>query len=211
MSTDSKNSCSNCDRLTILLDEKDREIQALLAKIEDLSRHDPLTGALNRRSLTHILTAELQRSYRTGQPFCFAIINLDHFRSVNEKFGHPVGDIVLKTIAETSKNLLRVLDRFGRLGGEEFGIVLPATWLDQGVLAINRLSKAVAECGWEHITPGQLITFSTGITTNAPGDTAESITKRAEKALHQAKNDGRNRIVQAEEPLPEGMPIDMNE
>jgi diguanylate cyclase (GGDEF)-like protein len=211
MNTDSKNSCGNCARLTALLEEKDREIQALLAKVDDLSRHDPLTGALNRRSMTHILTAELQRSYRTGQPFCYAIIDLDDFRNVNEKFGNPVGDIALKTIAETSKSLLRVLDRFGRLGGEEFGIVLPATWLDQGVLAINRLSKAIAECGWEHITPGQVITFSTGITTNAPGDTAESITKRAEKALYRAKNEGKNRIVQEEEPLPEGMPIDMDD
>jgi diguanylate cyclase len=210
MNTDSKNSCSNCERLTVMLDEKDREIQALLAKVDELSRHDPLTGALNRRSMTHILTAELQRSYRTGQPFCFVIISLDHFSKVNEKFGHQVGDLTLKTIAETSKNLLRVLDRFGRLDGKEFAIVLPATWLDQGVLAINRLSKAVAECGWEHITPGQTVTFSTGITTNAPGDTAESITKRAEKALSQAKNEGRNRIIQAEEPLPEGMPIDMD-
>lgn len=208
---DSKNSCSNCERLAILLDEKDREIQALLAKIDELSRHDPLTGALNRRSMTHILTAELQRSYRTGQPFCYAIINLDHFRQANEKFGSPVGDIALKTVADTAKNLLRVLDRFGRLGGDEFGIVLPATWLDQGVLAINRLSKAVSECGWEHITPGLAITFSTGITTNAPGDTAESMAKRAEKALHQAKQEGRNRVIQAEEPLPEGIPINLDD
>lgn len=211
MSTDSNSSCSNCERLTVLLDEKDREIQALLAKVDELSRHDALTGALNRRSMTHILTAELQRSYRTGQPFCFAIIDLDDFRKINEKFGHPVGDIALKTVADTSKNLLRVLDRFGRLGGEEFGIVLPATWLDQGVLAIKRLNKAVAECGWEHITPGHALTFSTGITTNAPGDTAESMTKRAEKALYQAKSEGKNRIAQEEEPLPEGMPINMDD
>jgi diguanylate cyclase (GGDEF)-like protein len=211
MNTDSKNSCSNCERLSILLEEKDREIQALLAKVDDLSRHDTLTGALNRRSMHHILTAELQRSHRTGQPFCFAIIDIDDFRKVNEKYGHPAGDLVLKTIADTSKNLLRVLDRFGRLGGEEFGIVLPATWLDQGVLAMKRLSKAVAECEWGHITPGHAITFSTGITTNAPNDTAESLTKRAEKALYQAKSEGKNRIVQEEEALPDGIPIDMDE
>jgi diguanylate cyclase (GGDEF)-like protein len=211
MNTDAKNSCSNCERLTIQMDEKDREIQALLAKIDDLTRHDSLTGVLNRRTLIHILTAELQRSFRTGQPFSFAIINLDHFRDVNDKFGHPVGDIVLKTISETAMNLLRVLDRFGRLGGEEFGIILPATWLDQGVLAINRLTKAVAECEWQHITQGHAITFSTGITTNAPGDTAESIIKRAEKALLQAKTEGRNRIIQAEESLPEGIPINLDD
>jgi diguanylate cyclase (GGDEF)-like protein len=200
------NTCSNCERLENQLAEKEREIEALLEKVENMSRHDPLTGALNRRTLTHILGAELQRSHRTGNPFCFAIINLDHFRKVNDKFGHPVGDLVLKTIAETSMSLLRVLDRFGRFGGEEFGIILPATWLDQGVLAMIRLNKAIAACDWDHLTPGQTVTFSTGITTNAPGDTAEVIIKRAEQALMQAKNEGRNRIVQAEEALPEGVP-----
>jgi diguanylate cyclase (GGDEF)-like protein len=159
----------------------------------------------------HILTAELQRSQRTGQPFCYAMIDLDDFRKINEKYGHPAGDVVLKTIADTAKNLLRVLDRFGRVGGEEFGIVLPATWLDQGVLAMKRLSKAVAECGWEHITPGHVITFSTGITTNAPNDTAESLTQRAEKALYRAKAEGKNCIMQEEESLPDGIPVDMDE
>ncbi len=199
------NSCSKCERLENQLAEKDREIQALLAKIEDLSRHDPLTGALNRRSLTQILSAELQRSQRTGHPFCFAIVSLDHFKQVNEKYGHPVGDIVLKTVSETAIGLLRVLDSFARLGGKEFGIVMPATWLDQGAMAVNRLAKAVAEGEWNHVAPGYAATFSSGITSNALGDTAESIIKRAENALFQAKSEGRNRIVMAEEPLPSGL------
>jgi len=209
--TTASNACNNCVKLEIQLTEKDREIEALLAKIEELNRHDSLTGAFNRRTLIHILIAELQRSHRTGNPFCFAIINLDDFHLINEKFGHPIGDLALKTVSETAMNLLRVLDRFGRLGGEEFGIVLPSTWLDQGVLAMNRLNKAVAECAWDSITKGQSITFSTGITTNAPGDTAELMIKRAEKALYQAKSEGKNRIVQAEEPLPEGLPAGMDD
>ncbi len=189
--------------------EKDLELQFAHSKIEQLIRHDPLTGVLNRRTLIEMLDGELLRSRRTGHPFSFAIIDLDHFRVVNEKFGHPVGDTVLKTVSDTSMKLLRALDRFGRLGGEEFGIVLPATWLDQGAIAMARLAKAVAGCDWESIVPGMTVTFSAGITTNALGDTAESVIRRAEQALLQAKQEGRNRTVQAEEPLPEAPPADL--
>jgi diguanylate cyclase len=188
------------------LTNKEEEIRVAQAKIEQLARIDPLTGALNRRTLMEMLEAELQRSNRTGHPFCFVILDLDHFKGINDQFGHPVGDQVLKAMAETSIKLLRALDRFGRLDGEEFGIVLPATWLDQGVIAMNRLTKAVADRDWQAIAPGLKLTFSAGLTTNATGDTAESITKRAEKALAQAKSEGRNRTVQAEEALPD-MPI----
>jgi len=193
-------SCPTCARMRTQLSEKDLEIQSLQARIEELSRHDPLTGALNRRSLIQTLDAELQRANRTGHPFCFVIMDLDRFRDVNDKYGHPAGDAALKTISDTAMKLLRALDSFGRLGGEEFGIVLPVTWLDQAVIAMERLKKAVA--GSESIVPEMVLTFSAGITTNAFGDTAESMTKRVEKALDQAKREGGNRAVLAEEPLP---------
>lgn len=201
--------CPNCSRLRQQLSEKDQALQALRSQIEELSRYDPLTGVLNRRSLIEMLEAELQRALRTGHPFCFAIIDLDHFKEANDQYGHPVGDAVLKTVADTAMKLLRTVDRFGRLGGGEFGIVLPATWLDQGVIAMDRLTKAVAGCNWEGIAPGLAVTFSAGITTNAPMDTVDLITKRAEKALTQAKQEGRNRTVQVEEPLPDLPPMDL--
>lgn len=201
--------CPNCSRLRQQLSEKDQELQALRAQIDELARHDPLTGVLNRRSLIEMLEAELQRALRTGHPFCFAIIDLDHFKDANDQYGHPVGDAVLKTVADTAMKLLRTIDRFGRLGGGEFGIVLPATWLDQGVIAMDRLSKAVAGCNWEGLAPGLAVTFSAGITTNAPMDTVDLITKRAEKARYQAKQAGRNRTVQLEEPLPDFPPMDL--
>jgi diguanylate cyclase (GGDEF)-like protein len=185
-------------------------LAASLTKRDSLSRHDMLTGVLNRRALIETLDWELLRAKRTGHPFCFAIIDLDHFRAVNEKFGNECGDRVLKTVADTSTKLLRALDRFGRIGGEEFGIVLPATWLDQGVIAMGRLSKAVGECDWEKITPGVAVTFSAGITTNAVNDTAEVVIKRADEALLQAKREGRNRVAQAEEALPDMPPIDLD-
>ena len=182
------------------------ELQRLRAEVEGLIRHDPLTGVMNRRTLIEMLDAELLRSHRTGHPFCFAMVDLDHFSAVNQKFGRPVGDLVLKTFSDASMKLLRALDRFGRIGGEEFGIVLPATWLDSGIIAMNRLRAAVAACDWSSVTPQQMVTFSAGLTTNAPGDSAEKVLQRAEKALLQAKVDGRNCTVTIEDALPD-MPV----
>lgn len=186
------------------------ELAAALAKADALGNHDPLTGSLNRRALVDTLEWELLRAKRTGHPFCFAVVDLDHFRAVNEKYGSTAGDMVLKTMSDTSVKLLRALDRFGRLGGEEFGIVLPATWLDQGMIAMSRLTKAVDACNWEHIAPDLKLTFSAGITTNAVNDTAEIMMQRAEKALAQAKSEGRNRTVAMEEALPDMPPIDID-
>jgi diguanylate cyclase (GGDEF)-like protein len=203
-----KSSCESCDVLRAKLLEKDEEIQALRAKIDELGRHDSMTGALSRRTLTEFLETELQRAQRTGHPFCFAILDLDHFKTVNDRYGHPAGDHVLKAFAETALKLLRTVDRFGRMEGQEFGIVFPATWLDQGMIAMQRLRAAVAAYPWNEIAQGLALTFSAGLTTNAYGDTVEAMIHRAEQALAQAKQQGRNRTVQAEADLPDAPPID---
>jgi len=207
--TTEQDACPNCASLRQQLSEQDQAIQALRNQIEELSRHDPLTGVLNRRSLTEMLDAELQRSLRTGHPFSFAIIDLDHFGAANDQYGYLAGDAILKTVADTAIKLLRTVDRFGRLDSDQFGIVLPATWLDQGLIAMDRLSNAVAGCDWAGIAPGLTATFSAGITTNAPRDTSELIVRRAEKALAEAKQEGGNRTVQIEEALPDFPPMDL--
>lgn len=184
----------------------EEELRTLRSGISALIRHDVLTGVLNRRTLLETLGAELQRSHRTGQPFCLAIVDLDHFKRINELCGMAIGDTVLKTLADTAQKLLRGMDRFGRLGGEEFGIVMPATWLDSGVTAMTRLRAAVAACDWPGITgltDGTMVTFSAGVTINAPADTVSDLLQRAEAALLQAKLDGRNCTAILEEPLPD--------
>jgi diguanylate cyclase (GGDEF)-like protein len=186
------------------------ELSTLSAKLDSTARHDRLTGVFNRQALIEILDSELLRAHRTGHPFCFAIIDLDHFSALNETYGSASGDLVLKAVAETSLHLLRALDRLGRIGGEEFGIILPATWLDQGAIAMGRLTKAVGAYDWGKIAPGLNVTFSAGITTNAVNDTAETVIRRADDALLQAKREGRNRIVQAEEALPDMPPLDLD-
>lgn len=190
--------CPACEPLRAQLAEKDHEIARLLA----LARHDALTGVLNRRSMAELVGEELQRSSRTGQPFCFAVIGVDHLKDVNTQFGNDTGDLVLQTIARESCLLLRTLDRFGRIDDDVFGIILPATWLHQGVLAMNRLQAFVAAFDWNTVTAGRSVTFSTGLTTNAPAETAENMIERAHKALAQAKAEGRDRLVTLEQELP---------
>lgn len=190
--------CPACTPLRAQLAAKDGEIATLRA----LVRHDPLTGVLNRRSMSELVEEELQRSSRTGQPFCFAIIGVDHLKEVNTQFGNDTGDLVLKTIARESCLLLRTLDRFGRLHEDQFGIILPATWLYQGVLAMNRLNAFVANFDWNTVIAGRTVTFSTGLTTNAPAENAEKMIARALKAMLEAKAEGRNRLVSLEEELP---------
>ncbi len=190
--------CPACEPLRAQLADKDQEIARLVA----LARHDALTGVLNRRSLTEHVGEELQRSSRTGQPFCFAVIGVDQLKAVNTQFGNDTGDLVLQTIARESCLLLRTLDRFGRIDGDVFGIILPATWLHQGVLAMNRLSAFVAGFDWNTVTAGRTVTFSTGLTTNAPAETAENMVQRALKAMAEAKAEGGNRLVTLEQELP---------
>lgn len=199
--------CPACEGLRAQLAEKQQEVWNLT---ESLSRHDALTGALNRRSVTELVAEELHRSSRTGQPFCFAVIGVDRMKSVNE-FGHDIGDQVLQAVTREANEILRTLDRFGRIDSDEFGVILPATWLHQGILAMNRLNQLVAEHDWNFVAPGHVITFSTGLTTNAPAEKAEQMIQRAQTALAQAKAEGRNRVVTLEAELPAGLFANMDD
>lgn len=206
MSTDCAG-CPACERLRLQLAKKDAEIAQLLAR----SRHDVLTGVLNHRSLAELVTEELQRSSRTGQPFCFAVIGVDGMTALNGQFGHDLGNLVLQSIARESCTLLRTLDRFGRIDNDVFGIILPVTWLHQGVLAMNRLNAFIAAFDWNSVASGLTVTFSTGLTTNFPAETAENMIGRAIKALGEAKAKGPNELVALEEELPASLFAAMND
>jgi diguanylate cyclase (GGDEF)-like protein len=184
------------------------ELQQLRNEITLLSRHDLLTGAINQRTLHEWLAAELIRSHRTGHPFCYAIVDIDHFGALNRQYGHAAGDEVLKTFSNAAVKLLRALDRFGRIDADTFGIVLPATWLDSGIIALNRLRAAVDVCPWTTIVPGTGVTFSAGLTTNAPGDTPEKIVARALQGMQQARENGHNCTITIEDALPDMSMID---
>jgi diguanylate cyclase (GGDEF)-like protein len=180
-----------------------QQLQVALATLNAISTHDSLTGALNRRGLVQRLESELDRAKRTGHPFSFAVIGIDNFDALNRQYGDKIGDQILKGLAQAALKLLRSLDSVGCVGTNEFAIVLPTTWLDQSDKAIARLTGAVSAVGWSDIAPSLTVTFSTGLTTNAHGDSAEDMINRAGEALSQAKLQGPGSIVQLEQAIPD--------
>ena len=180
-----------------------QELQAALEILRAVATHDGLTGALNRRGLVQKLEAELDRAKRTGHPFSFAVIAVDHFHGHNEQYGSAVGDQILRSLTQAALKLLRSLDSFGRISDSEFAIVLPTTWLDQSEKAIARLTNAVSAVDWVSIAPDLIVSFSTGLTTNAQGDTAEEMIKRALEALDAAKAKGPGSSSQLEQAMPD--------
>lgn len=180
-----------------------QELQGALEILSAIATHDGLTGALNRRGLVQLLDSELDRAKRTGHPFSFAIIAVDQFHSLSEKYGSTIGDQVLKNLTQSVLNLIRSLDSFGRVGDNEFALILPTTWLDQSENAINRLTGAVAALDWAGVAPALAVTFSAGLTTNFPGDDAEKMILRASQALMLAKAKGPGSTAQLERALPD--------
>ena len=179
------------------LSEKNRQLHISLQQIEEMASHDHLTGVCSRRNLVQMLEAEIIRSVRTDHEFCVVMLDLDHFKLINDNFGHPVGDVVLKAVCDVAVKTLRAVDRVGRLGGEEFGILMPETSMAQALLAMERIRTAIARSDWAEIAPGLSVTFSAGVAAFMVGDTLESIIKRADDAMYRAKHAGRNCIMAA--------------
>ena len=160
-------------------------------ELEHLATHDSLTGALNRRALIEACEQELARCRRNHGVMTLLMIDLDHFKAVNDTHGHPVGDRVLVDFVARVKSLLRQPDRLGRFGGEEFVALLPETSLVEARIAAERL-RATIESRVEGLPP---CTVSIGITVSRPDDDGlDEIITRADAALYQAKHAGRNRV-----------------
>jgi len=161
-------------------------------ELEHMATHDALTGTLNRRAILDFCEDEHERSLRYGQTFSLMMIDLDHFKSVNDTHGHQHGDRVLVHFVECTRAALRRADRFGRYGGEEFLVLLPNTAIDAALPVAERIHAALAT---GHALDCQL---SIGIATwQNPGDTLDAMLARADKALYQAKAQGRNQTCVA--------------
>ncbi|WP_319582701.1 diguanylate cyclase [uncultured Pseudodesulfovibrio sp.] len=159
-----------------------------------MSTTDPLTGAHNRRSFMERLDEEVDRSRRYGTPLSLLALDIDHFKKVNDNYGHAMGDKVLKRLVETCKQTLRTSDSFGRIGGEEFLATLPFADHNSGYETAERLRLELSRCteGTEGDIPA--FTVSIGLAQLTKGETTESLQKRADEALYRAKNNGRNRV-----------------
>ncbi|MBD8893841.1 diguanylate cyclase [Roseibium litorale] len=177
---------------------RQRDHEALLAvqaRLERMASVDDLTKVLNRRAFLERAETEVARFRRTGNPFSVVIADIDHFKSINDTYGHATGDEVLRRFAATLSHALRAIDVLGRIGGEEFGIILDNTRSEDAVLVCERLRKAIAEtCSLESMS--HKVTCSMGIVTASLADIKFSnLMQRADLALYDAKNNGRNQCA----------------
>lgn len=170
------------------------------ARLDELARTDPLTGMPNRRAFMEELQSAIARSKRYGHRFSLALMDLDHFKRINDQYGHGVGDELLCQMHERVQPVLRSSDRLARLGGEEFAILLPETDARGAGETAERIRRSLAEA--ELLAPsGERIslTVSIGITTSGERDvTADRLLKEADDAMYRAKHAGRNRVSVAE-------------
>lgn len=156
---------------------------------------DPLTGLANRRRFEQQLEVEITRTQRYARPFCLIMIDLDHFKRVNDTFGHEAGDQTLKIISGVLAESARANDIVARIGGEEFALILPETEIDKAFQVASRLREAVASTEIPNIG---LMTVSIGIAEFPLCATADNLYAVADNALYQAKRAGRNRVMCAE-------------
>jgi diguanylate cyclase (GGDEF)-like protein/PAS domain S-box-containing protein len=191
-----------CHFIAVLEDISERKAQEL--ELKRLATTDALTGVLNRRAFMEALEDELARFLRHRRPSTVLMLDLDHFKLVNDRHGHAVGDLVLAQTCVAVRERLRRTDRVGRLGGEEFAVLLPDTEQEGALVLADTLRRAVA--GLEVPTPlGPLtVTVSIGLATFNPAEQdAAPLLRRADQALYQAKAQGRNRVAVAEEAVAE--------
>jgi diguanylate cyclase (GGDEF)-like protein len=180
-----------------MLYDRSFELKAAYERIEELAELDELTGASNRRCIMRMLEEEIERAARSGSPCSIALIDLDYFKRINDAYGHPTGDEVLRTFSGTMFANIRSVDRFGRYGGEEFLLILPGMDSDQAVPALDRLRAIIADLDWSAFAPGMKVTMSAGVAAFNPNETSDLFLARADSALYAAKAQGRNRITNA--------------
>ncbi|SDR25496.1 diguanylate cyclase (GGDEF) domain-containing protein [Paraburkholderia fungorum] len=169
----------------------------LAERLERLANVDDLTGVLSRRAFLAASGVLLKESLRTRSPVTMAIIDIDSFKAVNDTHGHAAGDQVLRHFAAFVSRNLRAGDVFGRLGGEEFGVLCPATTAAEAVAVMDRLRVRLAAIPQSARPLGLAYTFSVGVDQYRPDESLDQLSARADGALYAAKASGRNRVMAA--------------
>lgn len=172
------------DRLSLELDQA-----------SELACKDFLTGVMNRRGVDDALEREFARSERNNMPVCVALLDIDHFKRINDTLGHDVGDEAIVHLVEVAQRALRPSDQIARYGGEEFLIILPETALEEGVQVLTRVQRELTKDLFMHQNERLLITFSAGVAQRKQNETSDFVIMRADNALYKAKHDGRNRVI----------------
>lgn len=194
----------NLNAQVVLLNERLVETQRELARSErrlrQLTITDPLTGLANRRRLDERLIQESQRAQRRGETFSIIMADIDHFKRVNDRHGHDVGDEVLKHFATVLRGGIREIDLAARLGGEEFVVVMPAEGVASAMSCAERLRAATE--AMQPLPKLFELSASFGVAQYQPEDTIHGLLKHADEALYAAKNAGRNRVEAYAPPPP---------
>ncbi|MBN8726746.1 MAG: biofilm regulation diguanylate cyclase SiaD [Xanthomonadales bacterium] len=183
------------EKMTRISDGYQEMMRELNLQLQQASTHDLLTGLPNRRFLAERLKQEAERSRRSGEPLCVALADVDRFKHVNDSWGHEVGDIALRAVAQAMDRALREGDLCGRWGGEEFLVILPATRLDDAMPAAERILDAVRDVRVEGIPAEHRITISIGVAQWSAQERPEATLARADVALFEAKGNGRDRVM----------------
>lgn len=171
-----------------------RALKRALEHERELARIDPLTGSLNTRSFCELAEVEVARSRRSGEPLTIAYLDLDGFKSVNDTFGHSAGDDILRDVAVALSRGTRPTDAVGRVGGDEFVLLLPATDAAEATNPLNRVRAAVRSVAERTGFP---IAVSTGaVTFVRPPEDVNALLRAADELMYRAKNEGKDRIVQ---------------
>ena len=179
------------------------DLRETSAELGRLAKVDPLTNVLNRRALFERVGAEFRRSQRYGRPLTAVMIDIDHFKALNERYGHATGDAVLAVCAREMASSLRESDGIGRYGGEEFVVFLPETTLADGAVVAEKLRLAIEELridGPDGASEPVQVTISAGVASTPELGIADeqALVRRADGALYEAKRGGRNRVAVAE-------------
>jgi diguanylate cyclase (GGDEF)-like protein/PAS domain S-box-containing protein len=174
--------------------------KAVEEQLRDLATRDSLTDCVNRRYFLEIAAKELERADRYGNNVSIAMIDVDHFKDINDTHGHASGDLVLRTIADRCRGALRKTDVFGRFGGEEFVVLFVETGLSEAQRVAERLLTRVAEPMSIKDGKQATVTISAGVVERRPGETLDATLRVADEALYQAKREGRNRVVTSQPP-----------
>ncbi len=171
------------------------DLQSTLARLEHLSQRDSLTSLFNRHHMGLLIDQELKRMSRKGRPFSVALIDIDHFKNINDQYGHAVGDVVLQTFARLAQKHLPLADSIARWGGEEFLVLIPERPVIEAVAIIETFRQKVQAHDWEKVSPGLAVRFSAGVTEHLrPTDLIHHTLERADMALYRAKAHGRNQV-----------------
>lgn len=181
-------------------EKKINELTLKLDYISEAAHEDFLTGALNRRGMDEALIREFDRSDRHGTSLSLAMLDVDHFKKINDTMGHSAGDKALAHLAKVVKSILRSTDVLARYGGEEFVILLPGSNQSDAVTVVSGLQRDLTKNFFLHNNERVLITFSAGVAERVQGENVDSILPKADAALYLAKQAGRNRVVGAEPP-----------